>query len=305
MENRQLLNFLAVCEEKNFTRAAGKRHITQQGLSRSILELEAEIGAPLFDRSRRGAKLTEHGRVMESAARAYTNQHEYILETLKLMNEKSESRLSVGISIDYIIPPRFWSDFILSHPDIALSLKTFPLDTCQQHFLEQRLQIGFCHPPIDTDIFDAFLFEREKLYLVTGKGHRLAERSSVKMGELRKENVILLTTATHPNPSLLDLCRRNGIVPNTQLAAMDFALVAELCSTGRFVGFGGKNLESLKGLALIEIEDAEIYAEQYLIVNRHTFKSRAVEEFIAYAKERSGRAMAAKQEAGPQPEINL
>jgi DNA-binding transcriptional LysR family regulator len=205
------------------------------------------------------------------------------------MNEKSESRLSVGLNTDHIIPSRFWSDFILTHPDIALSLKTFPLDLCQQHLLEQRLQVGFCHPPIDTDLFDAFLFNREKICLVTGKDHPLAEKSTVKMGELRKEKVIVLTTAMHPNPSLLELCRRNGVVPDTQLAAMDFALVAELCSTGRFVSFGARNLKSLKGLALIEIEDAEFYAEQYFIVNRHTFKSRAVEEFIAYAMERSDR----------------
>jgi LysR family cyn operon transcriptional activator len=287
MEQRQLLNFLAVCEEKNFTRAAEKRHITQQGLSRSIQELEAELGLELFDRSRRGAKLTEYGRVLESAARAWTNQHEHILETLKAMKEKSETRLSIGLNIDYIFPPHFLSDFIAAHSEIALSVKTSPLDLCQQYLLEQRLQAGFSYPPIDTDIFDAFLFKKDKLFLVMGKNHPLAKKPSIRMSELRYENIVAFTTAMHPNPHVLDICRQNGIVPETQLASMDHALVAELCSTGRYIGFGGKDIKILDDLAKIEIEDAEIYAELYLIVNKRAFINSAAETFIDYVKKQS------------------
>jgi DNA-binding transcriptional LysR family regulator len=70
MEHRQLLNFLALCEEQNFARAAEKRRITQQGLSKSIGELKKEIGEALLDRSRRGASLAEYGRALKSAAKA-------------------------------------------------------------------------------------------------------------------------------------------------------------------------------------------------------------------------------------------
>jgi DNA-binding transcriptional LysR family regulator len=98
MEHRQLLNFLALCEEKSFSRAADRRCITQQGLSKSIRELEKEIGMDLVDRSHQGAMLTEYGKVLESAARAYANQHDYILETLTTMREKSEFRLGIGLT---------------------------------------------------------------------------------------------------------------------------------------------------------------------------------------------------------------
>ena len=63
MELRQLEYFVAVAEEANFTRAAERVHITQSGVSAQIRDLETDLGAPLFDRSGRVARLTgRHGR---------------------------------------------------------------------------------------------------------------------------------------------------------------------------------------------------------------------------------------------------
>jgi DNA-binding transcriptional LysR family regulator len=285
MEQRQLLNFLMVCEEKNFSRAAERRFISQQGLSKSILELEAEIGAPLFDRSHRGARLTEYGRVLESAARAYTNQHDYILETLASMKAKSNVSLSVGIATNCPLPPRFLGDFIRKHPEIFLSVKTFPPDTCQQHILEQRLQLGISFPPVDTELFNAVLLEKTNVFLVMGKNHPLADRKSVKMSELRNENIIVPSFFYQHTSKILDLCRRNGIVADTQIASLDYGLIVELCSTGRYIGFGSRGMESLKELVAVGIEGEEITMELYLIMNRRSFINRAAETFVAWAKE--------------------
>jgi DNA-binding transcriptional LysR family regulator len=286
MEHRQLLNFLSICEEKYFVRAAERRFITHQGLSRSIRELERELGVPLFERSRNGVKLTEYGRVLENAARALKNQHDYVIDTIAAMKTKSEFQLSIGMTADHPMRPQFLGSFISEHPDIAVSIKTLPINLCQKYVLEQNMQIGFSFLPIDLNLFDAVPLWKEKLYLVTGRDHPLAKRNSIKLRELQKENIISFSISMYPGPSLHELCRQNGLELDTVLDSFDLDMVTELCATGRYVSFWGRPVENLKDLSVIEIDDAKFEAEFYLIVNKRAFINHAAELFISYVKER-------------------
>lgn len=63
-EMRYLPAFLAVCEERGFHRAAEKLHLTQPAVSYQIRSLEALLDVPLFDRTGRGATLTDAGKLL-------------------------------------------------------------------------------------------------------------------------------------------------------------------------------------------------------------------------------------------------
>jgi DNA-binding transcriptional LysR family regulator len=160
------------------------------------------------------------------------------------------------------------------------------MDLCQQRLREQSLQIGFSFPPIDADVFQAVLLRKDKLCLVAGKNHPLAVKKSLRIAELRNEKIIVFATVTQPNQRILELCRQNGVVPDTQLATIDRNTIAELCSTGRFVAFAGEDMGDLYDMTTIAIEDEEIFVEIYLLVNRRAFINRAAETFIDYAKEK-------------------
>ena len=96
MELHQVRYFLAVCETRNFTRAAGLCHVSQPSLTRGIKLLEAELGGPLFNRERGNTHVTELGgavllHLREAAAQAAAaRERASALLTLEL------ARLSVG-----------------------------------------------------------------------------------------------------------------------------------------------------------------------------------------------------------------
>jgi len=64
MEMQHIRYFLALCEERNFTRAAARCGVAQPSLTRAIKRLEQELGGPLFTRSRRTTELTGLGRAV-------------------------------------------------------------------------------------------------------------------------------------------------------------------------------------------------------------------------------------------------
>src|SRR3982751_5593764 len=55
---RQLRTFVAVAEERNFTRAAERLHLAQQAVSKTVAQLEAELGVELLERTRREVRVT-------------------------------------------------------------------------------------------------------------------------------------------------------------------------------------------------------------------------------------------------------
>jgi hypothetical protein len=65
MQMSQVRYFLALCEERNFTRAAKRCGVSQPSLTNGIKRLEQTLGGSLFHRDRRSIELTELGRVVK------------------------------------------------------------------------------------------------------------------------------------------------------------------------------------------------------------------------------------------------
>ena len=287
MEQRQLLNFLYTCEEKHITKAADRRFITRQGLSRSLRQLEEELGVKLFKRCRNGVELTEYGLVLERAAKVWIKQHDDILATIKNMKDKDSFRLFVGIedSLVVFLPDDFFNGFLNAYPEIDLSIRTITSRDCQKYILEEKLQIGITAPPIDTERFDSFLLEKRKYYLVVGKHHRLAGKDSVKLEELQGEEAIIRYYLLDKDDLIEKFCVRNGIKINTRLNFLDKNLIMKLLETGRYIFFGLESFFDSENFRYIEVENTEIYMESFLVVNKQTSNNKAVEFFIAWSRE--------------------
>jgi DNA-binding transcriptional LysR family regulator len=288
MEYHQLLNFLEVCEEKNFTRASKLRFITQQGLSKSIRELENELEVPLFFRTRQGVKLTEFGAALEKAAKSYITQHNHILDAIRQLREKTRTSVSIGIvdGLNDVLPLNFFRTFLDGHPDISLNLMSFADDECQDEIAEHRLQLGLSPAPVDPSRFESRYCKKSRIGLIAGKRHRLAKRSSIKVRELKDEEVIILNSSRR----LMEICARNGIRSVIHLKASETSLIYELCSTNRIVAFWADNIYRFPGLAHIAVENIDLYREYHLIVNREAFQSEAAQQFCAYAEKELARA---------------
>jgi DNA-binding transcriptional LysR family regulator len=96
MDLRQLQYVVAVSEELNFTRAAGRCHIAQSGLSHQIAQLEKEIGAQLFERTSRAVRLTPTGQVFLPYARRLLHDAEEAFAEVAALHGTVQGNVHVG-----------------------------------------------------------------------------------------------------------------------------------------------------------------------------------------------------------------
>ena len=108
MELHQLRYFCAVAHNGTFTRAAKTENVAQPSLSQQILKLEAELGAKLFDRFPRSARLTQFGRTFLFRAEAILRQVGEARTEIQEMAGTEKGRVVIGVIptiAPYFLPP--------------------------------------------------------------------------------------------------------------------------------------------------------------------------------------------------------
>ncbi len=88
--------FLAVAEERSFSRAAARLHRTQPAVSQAIAKLEGELGEVLFERSSRDGTLTDAGEVLREYAAKLLNLRNDASGALTELRELHRGRLNLA-----------------------------------------------------------------------------------------------------------------------------------------------------------------------------------------------------------------
>src|SRR3954452_13961945 len=108
MELRALEYFVAVADERHFTRAAARMHVSQSGLSAAIRTLEAELHATLFERTTRRVQLTTAGGALLPEARLALAAARAGADAVDAVQVLQRGHVSVGIMQQTVLadPPR-------------------------------------------------------------------------------------------------------------------------------------------------------------------------------------------------------
>ncbi len=149
MDARQLRHFVTVADTLHFGRAAERLGMTQPPLSQSILALEREIGAPLFERTRRSVALTPLGRQWLDPVRAVLAGLEELPRLAQRLRAGTSGRLEISFvsTADYSILPALVRRFTTLHPAVELALAEATSDVQIAALLDGRGHVGLVIPP--------------------------------------------------------------------------------------------------------------------------------------------------------------
>ena len=289
MDKTQIQYFLAVCQEKNITKAAAKLFLSPQGLNKAIAALEKELGMTLFEKGRFGAELTESGLRLHETARRFAAQYQAFEEEVALLQEEANSMLTVGFAggMSMMLQEDFFSRYFRERPQVRVRMYSYDSNRCAQEILNNRINVGLCPAPIDPEKLQTHHCLRGKLFLAVGKGHRLAERKSVRLEELRGENLITIDTTTNNQPQIRRLCSLNGVTPNLIFSPADRPLTMELVASGVAVTFNAGNIHKISPkICRVELEDVNLTHEFHLVTIKGAKLGPAAQDFLEYSLNR-------------------
>lgn len=217
MDFRHFKYFVAVAEERSFTRAAERLHISQPPLSRQIQQLEDEIGIKLLERDARPLRLTDAGRFFYArAVRLLEQVNETITMTRRIA--QVDRRLVIGFvpSTMYGALPRIARLFRAVKPQTELVLVE-KLSVEQNEALNAgRIDVGFGRIRLDDPRVKREVLREEPLVLAIPAEHPLAG-ATTPLSLLEAAPYTLLVYPRSPRPSyadhVLSMFRDKGVEP--------------------------------------------------------------------------------------------
>lgn len=205
MEIRQLRYFIAVAEERNFTRAADRLHIAQPPLSRQIQQLEAELGVELIDRAARPLLLTTAGSLFYEQAKQVLGRLVDMQMMLKRAGAVEQRRFVIGFvaSTIYARLPQLIRGFRRAAPMVDLVLVEMVSLEQILALKEHRIDVGFGRIGFDDKAVRRTVLRNEKLIVALPATHALAGSDGpLALDELA--NTPLILYPREPRPSYAD-----------------------------------------------------------------------------------------------------
>jgi len=213
MDLVQLEHFLAVAEERTFTRAAERVFRTQPALSQSIKKLETELGAPLFMRDNGDVSLTEAGKLLEHYAQRMLKLRDEAARSIVQLQNLEVGTLAIAAheSAALYLLPNAILNFLQLFPDVKVSVKRARLNEIPRMVLDREIQIGFLKDAHAFQELESVDVHADRMVLIASPKHRLADRTGVTVADLDGVPFIVHHLCGSTEEFVLRLFRQNGV----------------------------------------------------------------------------------------------
>src|SRR5215467_256090 len=288
MEVHQLRYFCAVATHGTFTRASEVEHVAQPSLSQQILKLEAELGARLFDRLPRSARLTVFGKAFLPRAERILRELEEAKTALRDMSGNERGEVAVGIipTIAAYLLPRLLNGFAVRHPLVTIKIIEDITPALVQRLHEGTIDMAVAALPIaGSELASLELFE-EKFYAVLPEKHRLASRTSVSLAQLNREPFLLLKEGHCFRDSVIAACNKVKMSPSIVFESGQFATILAMVSAGMGVSaVPAMAIQAQAGCKFIPISGRHSTRTVGIVTSRHHYQSRAQRLLMKHMRE--------------------
>ncbi len=282
MDLLQLKYFQTVAKFQHMTKAADELYISQPSLSKTISQLENELGINLFDRRGKKIYINEYGKTfLKNVDKIFSLLDDSKKELKDLANCETGT-----INLVMLVGSSFLSDILAKfneiHPNIYFNLIQHISPSNNVDF---DLSITSSYEPPKSD--NCITLLTEEIGIAVPKTHRLANKLSINLKDLENENFIRLKSG-HELRNLTNIfCNREHLKLNTIFESDDPGTVRGLISTGKGVAFFpliSWKISNTENIKLLGIKDAVCKRSIYITWPENRHLSNSSQLFIEFIK---------------------
>ena len=290
MDIRHLEYFIEVAKHLNFTKAANALHISQPSLSKTIKNMEEELGVPLFYRAFRQLELTDAGKALLQNAKKVLLAYEQLTSELNDVMDLKKGEIRIGIPpiIGAAFCSNIISQYIDLYPLINVTLTEVGTKKIKDGIDDSSLDVGFvCNNPHYYKGVESIPILKDPLKLVAHKNHPLCEKKTISLAELEHESFIMYRQDFSLYDSIIERCQANGFFPNIVCESSQKDFIIEMVEAKLGIALLPSQIcrklenETIKA---IPFENPEIFLELGMIWKKDKYLSFSVREFIKLAK---------------------
>lgn len=277
MNLRDLEYVLAVMETGHFGRAALACHVSQPTLSGQIKKLEDELGVTLFERGRGGARPTDTGHAIARQAQKAIRAAAEIREIAQAAQDPyaGEFRLGLIPTVAPYLIPRFVARLREALPDLSVIYREDITERLVRDLESGEIDAAILATPPETDALQAIPLYTEPFRLVFPDGHPLSSLAHLRMADVDRDDVLLLTEGHCFRDQALAICdtpATNGTRNTTSLRATSLETLINLVAQGQGVtlvpSLAMAGLSDELGLQDRTLEDEGAARDIYLTIRR-------------------------------------
>lgn len=285
MDLNQLETFLAVAEERSFSRAAQRLHRTQPAISQVIRKLEASVGETLFDRAARDGSLTAAGELLREYAQrllALRREASSALDELKSL-ERGHLQLAANeYTCMYLLP--VIDVFRKEFPQVHVNVHRMLASRVPEELNLRSFEIGVVSFRPDPVQFRTIAVYGDSLALIVSPGHALARTGHVSITDLGREDFIAHNVTSPLRRRVIETFQRYRTPLNMRIELPTIEAIKRFVAMGNGIALVphltvARELDA-GDLVRVKVDELEIKRVLRLVHRRQATLSYAAQAFL-------------------------
>ncbi|MBR2118137.1 MAG: LysR family transcriptional regulator [Pseudomonadota bacterium] len=279
--------FNAVAKLGSIRKAADRLHVAPSAVSRQIAQLEHELDAILFERSKSGVRLTAAGEVLARQSHRIFRDLDRARAGIDDLRGLRRGDVSLWVIEGFVtgLLPNLLADFQRRYPAVAFKVQTASTDRITEALLEDEADIGITFNASPRAEIETIAEFPEPVSCLVARDHKYANRKSLSLDEICKEPLALPDHSFGIRQSFERTVAKHKLNPRVLVTTNSLELTNTMAVTGQFIAFKPAlavitQLGSGQ-LRAIPVADAELAAARSSIsVHRDRPLSHAAQEFL-------------------------